>query len=95
MKKIIVLVLCAVMALSLFAGCAAESAGFNQQLIDVNYRYNYAFISLPNGASVEGSVSKWMDYDDSDMIQVIFTDGNIYYSHGSNIILIYDPTLEG
>lgn len=94
MKKIIVLVLCMVMALLLFAGCA-ESAGFNQQLIDVNYRYNYAFISLPNGESIEGPVSRWMDYIDSDMIQVIFTDGNIYYSHGSNIILIYDPSLEG
>ena len=94
MKKILILVLCAAMALLLFAGCA-ESAGFNQQLFDVNYCFNYAFISLPNGESIEGPVSRWMDYTDSDMIQVIFTDGNIYYSHGSNIILIYDPTLEG
>lgn len=88
MKKVIISVLLIVLCLSLFAGC-----GYNKQILDFNYKYNYAIISLMNGELVEGPISSWNDYDNSDMVQVTFTDGNIYYTHGSNVLMIYDPNL--
>jgi hypothetical protein len=88
MKKVISLILVAVLCVVLFSGC-----GYNKQIIDFNYKYNYAIISLMNGELVEGPISSWNDYDNSDMVQVTFTDGNIYYTHGSNVLMIYDPNL--
>lgn len=94
MKRVISLVLTIILAATILITCAGcSNAGFNRQLIDLNYRYNYAIISLMNGELIEGPIQSWRDYDDSDMIQVTFTDGNIYYSHGSNILLVYDPNI--
>ena len=88
MKKIVASLLIFIFVLGILT-----MAGCNKQIVDLNYKYNYAIVSLMNGELVEGEISAWNDYNDSDMIQVIFTDGNIYYSHGSNILLIYDPNL--
>ena len=46
MKKIIAVLLVAVIALSL----ALISAGCNKQLVDLTYSYEYAIIGLPNGS---------------------------------------------
>lgn len=88
MKKI-----AAAFLIFIFVLGAFTMTGCNKQIVDLNYKYNYAIVSLMNGELIEGEISSWNDYNDSDMIQVIFTDGNIYYSHGSNILLIYDPNL--
>lgn len=63
--------------------------GCNAQIIDLNYKFNRAYIELPDG-TVEVEVLTWKDYEDSDMVQVTTVDGTIYYTHGSKIILIND-----
>lgn len=63
--------------------------GCNAQIIDLNYKFNRAYIELPDG-TVEVEVLTWKDYEDSDMVQVTAVDGTIYYTHGSKIILIND-----
>lgn len=83
MKKIIAFVL----AVALFA-CLLTGCGYNKTVFDVNYRFNYAYISMPDGSCVEGEVKSWMDWDDSDMVQVIFSDGTVYFTHSSNVVLI-------
>ena len=88
MKKIIVCLLVVIISLTLLTGCGI---GYNKQIFDLNYRFNYAIVSLMNGELVEGPISSWKDYQDSDMVQIIFTDGNIYYTHSSNVLLIFDP----
>ena len=94
MKRTISLILTIVLAATILITCTGcASIGYNKQLIDLNYHYNYAFISLMNGEIVEGPISSWNDYTDSDMVQVVFTDGNIYYTHSSNAVLIFDPNL--
>ena len=94
MKRVISLILTIILAATILITCAGcSSAGYNKQLIDLNYRYNYAFVSLMNGEIIEGPISSWNDYTDSDMVQVVFTDGNIYYTHSSNAVLIFDPNL--
>ena len=85
MKKIIAVLLVAVIALSL----ALITTGCNKQLVDLTYSYEYAIIGLPNGETVEGKVSSWTDFEDGDQIQVRI-DGKTYLVHSSNIVLISD-----
>ena len=85
MKKIIAILLVAVVALSL----ALVTTGCNKQLVDLTYSYDYAIIGLPNGEVVEGKVSSWTDFEDGDQIQVKI-DGKTYLVHSSNIVLISD-----
>lgn len=63
MKKIISVALIAIMVCLCFVGC-------NQTLLDTTYHYNYAWISLPNGEVVEGTVQTWTDFEDGDQIQL-------------------------
>lgn len=80
MKKII----CLLLALA----CMLCLCGCNKTVIDTKYHFNYAYVALPDGTCVEGPIKSWADWDDSDMLQVTFTDGATYYTHSSNIILI-------
>lgn len=70
----------------IFSVLCLTSCGFNKQIIDLDYKYNYAVIFLPNGDKIEGKVSSWNDYEQSDMIQVKI-DGVTYLTHSSNVIL--------
>ena len=83
MKKIIAILLVAVVALSM----ALITTGCNKQLVDLTYSYEYAIIGLPNGETVEGKVSSWTDFEDGDQIQVKI-EGKTYLVHSSNIVLI-------
>ena len=82
MKKIVCSFLVLILGFTL-VGC-----GYNKTIVDVNYRFNYAYIAMPDGTCVDGDVKSWKDWDDSDMIQVTFSDGTIYYTHSSNVVLI-------
>lgn len=77
-----------VIAALVFVGVRLASKGYNKQIFDFDYSFNYAIISNLDGTTTEGPIEKWNDYDDSDMVQVIFTDNTVYYTHGSNVILI-------
>ena len=83
MKKIIAILLVAVVVLSM----ALIATGCNKQLVDLTYSYEYAIIGLPNGETVEGKVSSWSDFEEGDQIQVKI-DGKTYLVHSSNIVLI-------
>lgn len=80
MKKVICLLLILVVILSL---CACG----NRQLIDTTYSYEYAYVQLPGGKVVEGKISSWKDWEDSDTVQVVIG-GKTYLSHYSNIVLV-------
>ena len=74
MKKTLISI---IFAATLLKGC-------NQQIVDMNYSFNYAVIE---GVG-EVKVKSWADYQDSDMVQVVTEDDVVYYTHGSNVILI-------
>lgn len=61
----------------------------NRQIIDVTYAYNRAILSLPNGEIIDGKITSWMDYENSDQIQVKIN-GVSYLVHSSNIVLVDD-----
>lgn len=75
MKKSIIAI---IFAATLLTGCG------NYQVMDINYTFNYAVI---DGVG-EVKIKKWADYQDSDMVQVVTDDDVVYYTHGSNVILI-------
>lgn len=66
---------------------AAVLSGCNKQIIDTTYRFDYAYIVLPNGECVEGQVDRWKDYDDGDQIQVTI-DGTTYLTDTTRVTLI-------
>jgi hypothetical protein len=66
---------------------AAVLSGCNKQMIDTTYRFDYAYIVLPNGECVEGQVDRWKDYDDGDQIQVTI-DGTTYLTDTTRVTLI-------
>ena len=82
MKQIIFVLVIIALIVGMMAGC-------NRQLIDTTWSFERAIIFLPDGEKIEGAVSKWGDYEGSDMIQVV-VDGNTYLTHSSNVVLISD-----
>ena len=59
----------------------------NRRLIDNKYRFDRAIIALPNGEVVDGKVSSWLDYADSDVVQITLN-GKTYLTHYTNVCLI-------
>ena len=90
MKKKIIIVAVVILAIAI-AGFAFywEASHGNRRLIDTKNRFDRAIIRLPNGESVEGKVSSWLDYNDSDVV-MISLDCKTYMTHYSNVALIDD-----
>ena len=84
MKKISAFILVLILILSL----SISAYAYNKSIFDTKYHFNYAYVGLPNGKTIEGKVQSWKDWEDSDMLQVTFEDGITYYSHSSNIMLV-------
>jgi len=58
----------------------------NEQIIDTNWRYNWGILQLGNGELIEGTITSWKNFSESDMIQFTM-DGITYLTHSSNVIL--------
>lgn len=61
----------------------------NRQLMDMNYHFDRAIIRLPNGEVIEGKLTSWLDFSDSDVVQVKI-DGKTYLTSYVNVCLIDD-----
>lgn len=79
-------------ALTVFImGCANQntetvSAFGNQGWFDTTYTFDEAIINeFDEVKHVE--VKEWMEYTDSDAIQIVDTDGNVYYTTLQNCVL--------
>ena len=81
MKKILCLFLVVLLVCSLCIGCG------NRQIFDTTYSFEYAYVALPNGETVEGPLSSWKDFNDSDVIQVVIN-GKTYLTHYENVVLV-------
>ena len=58
----------------------------NEQVFDTNWKYEWAIIQLGNGELIEGRISSWRDFNESDCVQFTM-DGITYLTHYSNVIL--------
>ena len=88
-RKTKVILALAVVAALILAGLVIywELSHGNRRLVDTKNRFDYAIIALPNGESVEGKVSSWIDYSDSDVVQVTIK-GKTYLTSYTNVCLI-------
>jgi len=66
-----------------------ETSHGNRRLIDTKNRFDRAVIRLPDGQVVDGKVSSWLDYSDSDVVQITIG-GVTYLTHYANVCLIDD-----
>lgn len=67
--------------------CILVLTSCNKQIIDTTWNFDYAYIKLPDGSVIQGELSSWKDWDDSDVIQVKIN-GVTYLTYYSNVILI-------
>ena len=86
-KKIIIGVIAVALVIGLGFMIYWEATHGNRQLVDMRYRFDRAIIALPNGEVVEGKVSSWLDYADSDVVQLTI-DGKTYLTSYVNVCLI-------
>ena len=90
MKKKIIIGIVIVLVVAIAGGVIYwEATHGNRQLVDMKNRFDRVIIRLPNDEIVEGKVSSWIDYNDSDVVQVT-VGGKTYLTHYSNVVLIDD-----
>jgi hypothetical protein len=82
MKKII----CLVLILSTALALTACQVGNRQVGWDTTQTFTYAIVELGNGELIEGTVTSWRDFDDSDVVQFTMN-GVTYLTHYSKVIL--------
>ena len=90
MKTKIIIAVAVILAIAL-AGVLIywETSHGNRRVVDTKYRFDRAIIRLPDGEIVQGKVSSWLDYSDSDVVQITIG-GKTYLTHYSNACLIDD-----
>lgn len=79
MKKLLLIGLLLVLSVT-FVGC-------NVQMADTTWSFERGIVNLQNGKTIEGEVQSWLDYENSDMIQVKIND-KTYLTHSANVVLI-------
>lgn len=82
MKKIV----CLVLILSLALALTACQVGNRQVGWDTTQTFTHAILELGNGELVEGTVTSWRDFDESDVVQFTMN-GITYLTHYSKVIL--------
>lgn len=53
--------------------------------------FTYAYIVLGGERLVQGYITQWRDYDESDVVQVLI-DGKYYLTHYTNVVMVADPS---
>lgn len=69
----------------------AFAAGCNKQLIDLNLKFDRAYIKIGEEWK-DFAISSWTDYEDGEQIQIKLKDGTVILTNSINCIL-YNGTL--
>ena len=99
MKKKIIAVIAAAFSFLALASCGGpvddmnradytvNAVYGNKQMFDITCNFNKVMIELPGGEVISGKLTSWMDYENSDQIQVV-VNGTTYLTHISNVVMI-------
>ena len=80
--------MCMIMVIVFLIGATVNAYAWgNQSWFDTTYNFNRVQIAMPDGSIIEGKVQSWMDYEDSDIVQVK-VDNKVYLTHYMNVVLI-------
>lgn len=73
--------------------CSCESTQRGNRVIggkDVQ-TFTYAYVRLGDRDIVEGYITQWRDYTNSDVVQVMIN-GRYYLTHYSCVVMVADPS---
>lgn len=85
MKRVLCVLLALLLVIATLCACAPIEGG--RQIGDLTYTFEYAYVALPNGETVEGKPTSWIDYENSDTIQIVIN-GKTYLTHYTNVVLV-------
>ena len=90
MKQKIWIIVIVVLVLAIVGGVIYWRMNIgNRQVMDTKFLFDRAILKLPDGEVVEGKVNSWLDFDNSDVVQVKI-DGKTYLTSYVNVCLIDD-----
>lgn len=93
MKKDKILTIVTMLAMCGLIAAAIVSLIFycsgNKTIFDTTYTFDKAIIRLQNGEVIEGNVTEWCDYSDSDQLQITMENGDTYLCHAENVTLVH------
>ena len=89
MKRFLLVLVLVTMAMAMTACGTAMSGNRAVWGKDVQ-TFTYAYIRLGEKDIVEGYITQWRDYEDSDVVQIMI-DGKYYLTHYSCVVMIADP----
>ena len=84
MKKILAVAILLVTLCFCLTGCM--TIGNRQVGLDLTQSFTWAIVELGNGELIEGKVTSWRDFDESDVVQLTMN-GVTYLTHYSKVIL--------
>ena len=89
-QKSILIVVLFIAAVMVMTGCESNQVG-NRVIGGKDVQtFTYAYVRLGDKDIVEGYISSWRDYDNSDTVQVMI-DGKYYLTHYSCVVMVADP----
>lgn len=84
---LVVIGIIAIIFAGAFGWCSKHVWG-NKQIVDFNHqRFNVAYVRGDAGKWERVNIKAWKDWEQSDSIQIIKTDGNAIYTHLCNVKL--------
>lgn len=89
MKKRIMLAVMLVIAAVLLCACSEQTGNRMIGGKDVQ-TFTYAYVYLGGQKIVEGHITQWRDYSNSDTIQLMIG-GKYYLTHYSCVVMVADP----
>lgn len=92
MKKKAILIAALIALIVLLTGCDGTIQSGNRIMRGKDVQtFTYAYIALGGEHLVEGYITQWRDYENSDVVQVLL-DGKYYLTHYTNVVMIADPS---
>lgn len=86
-ELLVVVGVIAIIGACIFSFCSRHVFG-NKQIVDFNHqRFNVAYVLGDAGKWERVNIKAWKDWENSDSIQIIKTDGNAVYTHLRNVKL--------
>lgn len=72
--------------------CACQTQTGNRVTSGTDVQtFTYAYIYLGNTKIIEGYITQWRDYTNSDTIQIMIN-GKYYLTHYSCVVMVADPS---
>ena len=84
MKRAITLIIVAIVCLFILSSC---HVGNRQTGMDTIQTFDRYIIEI-GGDVYKGNIKSWRDFENSDVVQVVSTNGEVYLTHYSNAMLV-------